>query len=144
MTLDSRGDIILDSQADSELIIVRKPNTPQQSGTVVPLSSPLGTPQIDDTVYSQSLEGFLLVADTPADTVYAISKSSFAPVVAYSAALAGSTGFVGRLDPDSGVITPAVTGFQSPHGMGFVKASDSVDYDSWGAVEQYCDNLTVN
>ena len=38
MSLDSRGDIILDSQADSELIVVRKPNTPQQSGTVIPLS----------------------------------------------------------------------------------------------------------
>lgn len=144
MTLDSRGDILLDSQADSELIVVRKPNTPQQSGTVIPLSSPLGTPQIDDTIYTDSLAGFILVSDTPADTVYAISKSSFAPGVPYSAAVAGNTGFVGRLDPDSGVITPAVTGFQSPHGMGFVKDVDIVDYDSWGIAESYCDVLTVN
>lgn len=144
MSLDSRGDIILDSQADSELIVVRKPNTPQQSGTVIPLSSPLGTPQIDDTIFTQTLDGFILVADTPADTVYAISKSAFAPGVAYSAALAGTSGFVGRLDLDTGLITPAVTGFQSPHGMGFVKASDTVDYDSWRAAEQYHDNLTVN
>ena len=144
MTLDARGDILLDSQADSELIVVRKANTPQQSAIRIPLSSPLGVPQIDDTLFTPNSDGFLLVADTPADTVYAISKAEFAPGVAYSAAVAGTQGFVGRLDMDSGVITPAVTGFQSPHGLGFVKASDKDDYDTWGAIEGYCDVLTAN
>ena len=32
-----------------------------------------------------------------------------------------SVGFVGVLDLDFGDLRPVVTGFQSPHGMGFVK-----------------------
>jgi hypothetical protein len=52
------------------------------------------------------------MADTPANTVYVISKEAFASGVAYSAAVGApnsagvSEGFVGKLDLDSGYITP--------------------------------------
>lgn len=127
MTLDPRGDILLDSQADSELLIVRQPGTPSQSVIQVPLSSPYGTPQADDTLFTPDVDGFILVSDTPAGIVYAIWKGDFAPGSAYTAAVAGTTGFVGRLDLDYGQLTPIVTGLQSPHGMGFVPFGDEDD-----------------
>jgi hypothetical protein len=133
MTLDPRGDILLDSQADSELLIVQHPGTPAQSVLQVPLSSPFGTPQSDDTIFTPGKQGFILVADTPANIVYAIHKSKGSPDGAYTAALAGTTGFVGTLDLESGQLTPVVTGLQSPHGMAFVPASDQDDDDSWWA-----------
>ena len=126
MTLTPEGDLFLDSQGDSEVILVRHPDSDDQAVLQIPLSSPFGTPQIDDTIFTPSSKGFYLVADTPANTVYIISKTAFASGVVYSAGVGApdsagvSEGFVGKLDLDSGYITPVVTGFQSPHGMAFI------------------------
>lgn len=135
MTLTPEGDLFLDSQGDSEVILVRHPDSDDQTVLQIPLTSPYGVPQIDDTFFTPSRKGFYLVADTPANTVYAISKTAFASGVAYSAGVGApdskgnSVGFVGKLDLDSGYITPVVTGFQSPHGLGFVP-TDGLD-DDW-------------
>jgi hypothetical protein len=135
MTLTPEGDLFLDSQGDSEVILVRHPDSDDQTVLQIPLSSPYGTPQIDDTIFTPSRKGFYLMADTPANTVYVISKEAFASGVAYSAAVGApnsagvSEGFVGKLDLDSGYITPVATGFQSPHGMAFIP-TDGVD-DHW-------------
>ena len=120
MTLDPENNVLLDSQADSELLLVRHPGRGSQTVIQVPLSSPLGTPQLDDTLFIPNTEGFFLVSDTPAGVVYAVHKAEFAPGAAFSAALAGTTGFVGQLNLETGAVTPIITGLQSPHGMGFV------------------------
>jgi hypothetical protein len=78
MIATPEGDLFLDSQGDSEVILVRHPNTDAQTILQIPLSSPYGTPQIDDTIFTPSRKGFYLVADTPANTVYVIEKSAFA------------------------------------------------------------------
>jgi hypothetical protein len=130
MTTSPGGDIVLDSQGDSELVVVRKATTKQQSALQIPLSSPYGQPQIDDTIFTPPADGFLLVSDTAADTVYKITKAEFAPGVAYSAGVAGTTaapGFVGRLDLEFGIITPIASGMQSPHGEAFVKTGEAED-----------------
>ena len=138
MTLDPHGDLFLDSQADSELLVVRKPGSKSQSVLRIPLSSPFGAPQADDTLFTPDSDGFLLVSDTPADTIYAIRKAEFVPGVAYTAAVGApdssgkSVGFVGRLDREFGQLTPVVTGLQSPHGLGFVKTSNDDDDDQPG------------
>jgi hypothetical protein len=135
MTSTPEGDLFLDSQGDSEVILVRHPNTDDQTVLQIPLSSPFGTPQIDDTFFTPSRKGFYLVADTPANTVYIIKKAAFASGVAYSAGVGApnsagvSEGFVGKLDLDSGYITPVATGFQSPHGLGFVPTDLTDDPD---------------
>lgn len=139
MTLTPGKDILLDSQADSELIVVRKPGTPQQSAVLVPLSSPYGQPQADDTLFTPSSDGFLLITDTAANVTYKLTKAQFAPGVPYSAAVAGTTaapGFVGRLDLEFGQLTPVVSGLQSPHGLAFVKSNDQDDQREKGN----CDN----
>lgn len=135
MTLDPEGDLFLDSQADSEVIVVRHPGSLEQSVLQIPLSSPYGTPQIDDTIFMPAHNGFFLVADTPANTIYAIRKEAFAPGEAYSAAVGApnsagvSEGFVGKLDLDSGSLTPVVSGLESPHGMFFIPTDDDHDHD---------------
>lgn len=91
------------------------------------MTSPYGAAQADDTVFIPSDDGVLLVADTPANTVYAIHKNEFVPNIAYTAAVAGTAGFVGKLNLSFGLLTPVVTGLQSPHGMGFMKAHNDDD-----------------
>ena len=128
MTLTPSNDILLDSQGDSELVLVHNPGMSSQTNTLIPLSSPFGALQADDTLFIPASEGFVLLADTPANTVYKISKARFVPGSALSGGLGApdangnSVGFVGVLDLNFGDVRPVVTGFKSPHGMGFVKA----------------------
>lgn len=137
MTLTPSNDILLDSQGDSELILVHQPGSPNQGNTVIPLSSPFGTPQADDTFFVPSDGGFLLVADTPANIIYKIMKPRWVPGTPYTAAdgaadQAGNfVGFVGILDMNFGDLSPIATGFQDPHGLGFV--STHQDDDSGGS-----------
>ena len=122
--------ILLDSQGDSELLLVRNPDTARQNVLQIPLSSPYGQPQADDPIFTPPSDGFMLVSDTPTNIVYKITKKTFVPGAAYTAAVAGSSaapGFVGRLDLEFGQLTPVVSGLQSPHGMAFVKTGDDDD-----------------
>jgi hypothetical protein len=134
MTLTPSNNILLDSQGDSELILVRNPGKNQRV-LQIPLTSPFGAPQIDDTLFIPSDDGFMLVSDTAADTTYIIRKTEFIPGTAYSAGVGGANsagvtpGFVGRLDLDFGQLTPIVTGLNSPHGLAFVKTGNDDDDD---------------
>lgn len=121
MIFNPLGDLVLDSQADGELIIVHHLGFPDQ--TVYHLALTLGgaSTQIDDTVFATSSHGVILVSDRDAGAdgsgiVYAISKNIFSPDAAYSA----TPNSVGALDLNTGVITPVVTGMTSPHGMAFI------------------------
>jgi hypothetical protein len=125
MTTDPLGDIVLDSQADQELIIVSNPGRQDQRALRLPLSYQTGgtlTPvETDDTAFITSTEGFLLFADKSLNTVYILSRNAFVPGTAYTAADGGP--FVGTLDFTSGMITPIVTGLSNPGGMVFVDTS---------------------
>jgi hypothetical protein len=116
MIFDPVGDLVLDSQSDAELIIVRHPGFTDQS--VFHLALPVGgaKAQVDDTVFVTSSKGVILVSDRDGETVYSISE----PIFASGAAYAATPNSVGRLNLDTGVITPIVTGMVSPHGMAFI------------------------
>jgi hypothetical protein len=116
MIVDPVGDLVLDSQADAELIIVRHPGFTDQEVFHLGLKLSGKPAQVDDTVFATSSEGIILVSDRDGETVYAISEPIFAPSAAYTAA----SNLVGKLNFDNGVITPIVTGMVSPHGMAFV------------------------
>jgi hypothetical protein len=136
MTLDLLGDIVLDSQADQEIIVVTNPGGPNQRALRVPLSYVASdgtiTPvETDDTAFASSSQGFLLFADKGLNAVYKISKKAFAPGSAYTAADGGP--FVGTLDFTTGRITPVVTGLSNPGGMVFV---DTSDHDRDGSREE--------
>ena len=125
MTLDPLGNIVLDSQADQQLIIVSHPGEPNQSALRLPLSylTPSGPMSVetDDTAFVTSNQGFLLFADKNLNAVYILSKNGLAPGSAYTAADGGP--FVGTLDLTMGVVTPIVTGLGDPGGMVFVDTS---------------------
>jgi hypothetical protein len=125
LTADPRGNIVLDDQADGELIFI----TP--SGAVgrlsirpsVPKFSPL---TVDDTAFaptppSSSLQAFLLVADLKGDAVYRIDRPvfGFEPGVAYCAS--DTRGIIGTLNLDTGIVTPITTGLGSGRGLLFVQ-----------------------
>jgi hypothetical protein len=125
MTLDPEGNLVLDSQADQELIIISNPGGSNQRVLHLPLSylSSTGvTPvEVDDTAFVTSTEGFILFADKKLNTVFSLKKSAFAPGAAYTAADGGP--FVGTIDMTTGVITPIVTGLGNPGGLVFVNTS---------------------
>jgi len=125
MTLNPLGDIVLDSQADQELIIVSHPATPLQQVLRLPLSyqGPNGLTRVetDDTVFVTSTQGYILFADKNLNELFKVSRAAFSPGQAYTAADGGP--FVGAVDVTSGVITPIVTGLGDPGGMQFVDTS---------------------
>jgi len=125
MTFDPSGDLVLDSQADAELIILHHPGASDQSVYHLALTLDGAPVQIDDTVFATSTYGTILVSDRDGETIYAISKDIFSPNAAYSATPTS----VGKLDIDTGVITNVVTGMVSPHGMAFVADNNKDDRD---------------
>lgn len=125
MTLDPLGNILLDSQADQQLIIVSNPGSSKQTVLRLPLSYlASGTPtpgETGDTTVVTSSEGFILIADKKLNTVYKLSKKAFTPGAAYTAADGGT--FVGTVDLTTGVVTPVLTGLTNPGGLVFVDTS---------------------
>jgi hypothetical protein len=134
MTIDPRGNILLDSQADSELVFIRHPMTDHQAVGLLKLSSPVTGPggasiTVDDTAFAPDSKAALLVTDVNADTVYKIESATFGfePGTAYSAS--DTLGLVGTLNFDTGLVTPIVTGFGSPRGLLFVSPQADGDRD---------------
>ncbi|HEY2118940.1 MAG TPA: hypothetical protein VGH37_07135 [Candidatus Acidoferrum sp.] len=132
MTIDPLGNIVLDSQADQELIIVSNPGDDAQRVLRLPLSylTPGGPVAVetDDTAFVTSSQGFLLFADKGLNTVFMLSKQAFSPGTAFTAADGGP--FVGTIDLTTGVVTPIVTGIKNPGGMVFVDTSKHDPDDS--------------
>lgn len=117
MIFNPLGDLVLDSQADAELIVVHHPGYTDQSVYHLGLTENGSAAQIDDTVFATASHGVILVSDRDGETVYAISRNIFSSSAAYSATPTA----VAELNPDTGVLTDIVTGLVSPHGMAFVK-----------------------
>ena len=122
MTLDPLGNIVLDSQADQQLIYVSNPGEPNQRVLRLPLTdqtaSGLKPVEVDDTAFVTSSEGYILFADKSLNKVFMLKKHAFAPGTAYTAADGGP--FVGTLELTTGVITPIVKNLGSPGGLVFV------------------------
>jgi hypothetical protein len=122
MTIDPRGNIVLDSQADSELVFIRHVNEENQQVGRIIITKPSGDlTTLDDTAFAPGGKTFLLFTDVGADTIYRLDSPPFGfePGVAYSAS--DTDGFVGTLNLDSGRVTPIVTGLKSGRGMLFVR-----------------------
>jgi hypothetical protein len=116
MIFNPLGDLVLDSQADAELIVLHHAGFDDQSVYHLALTQNGVPVQIDDTVFATSSHGVILVSDRDGETVYAISRNIFAPGEAYSATPTS----VAALDPSTGVLTDVVSGMVFPHGMAFI------------------------
>jgi hypothetical protein len=114
------GDLLLDSQGDSEQIFLHNPGSSHQTAIVVKLNT-----QVDDTSVATSTKGTLYVTDTTTDKVIAIKGSFqaggvFTAVPSDSTALAGT---LGKLDLKTGTVSPFAKGLSNPHGLLFVPSS---------------------
>ena len=128
LKVDTAGDLVLDSQADGDLIFINQPGTENQAGLLLHLTNGTNTQiTVDDTVFPTTASGTILVVDTKGDTVYAVKSDAFQPGGAYSAS--DSDGILGKVDLSTGLVTPIVTGMMTPHGALFVPASSEDDDD---------------
>ena len=132
MIMNQQGELVLASQGDGELIIVRYPGLSCQKAFLVPLTSAdggssIGDTQFDETVFTTQSAGELLVADKQLNAVYAITAPYFGPA-AYSAVSVYETpdatnpleSFVGQTNLATGFVTPIVNGMEEPGGMAFI------------------------
>jgi|GEM_PF-268245 len=110
------GQVVLGDQGDSKLIFSKNIGTASQVNTMLPVGT-----QVDDTVWATSTKGTLYITDTASNTIYSVT-GTFKKGTAFVSAPddAGVAGFVGTVDLTTGVITPVVTGMDSPHGLLFV------------------------
>jgi hypothetical protein len=125
LKVDPSGNLVLDSQADGDLIFLNAPGFQNQVGYVLHLSNGTTTQvTVDDTVFPTQASGTIYVVDTKANTVYAVTSEVFPPNSAFGNS--DGTGVVGRIDLQTGNFTPIVTGLGSPHGGLFVSAIPEV------------------
>jgi hypothetical protein len=121
LKIDPLGGLVLDSQADGDLIFIYSPGSENQTSLRLHLINGTSTQiTVDDTVFPTTPKGTILVVDTKGDTVYAVKSDAFQPGGAYSAS--DSDGILGKVDLSTGLVTPIVTGMKSPHGALFIAA----------------------
>jgi hypothetical protein len=120
MTIDPRGDIVLDDQQDSVLVFIAHPGADDQQVGQINITSDGVATTVDDTAFVPHGGMFLLVSDVAGDAIYRLDRAifGFETGTAYSAS--DTAGIVGVLDLDNGVLTPIATGFGSARGMTFV------------------------
>lgn len=116
LSVDNKGQLVLVSQADSELVYIKNPGTPQQAVSRTPVGN-----QPDDTVWSTADHGRLLVTDGTSNAIYWVHVDSPAGTV-YTQAPddSGVVGFVGTIDLTTGFIRPGVIGFGKATGMAYI------------------------
>ena len=122
------GSLLLVGESDRQLIFISNPG-PSQTVQFLNVGAALG-----DTIFPTSAVGTLYVADTGANTVYAVTSSAWtvgqaiaaSPIKSDSSAQAG--GFVGSVDLFHGNITPMITGLKSPAGLLFVPGTPPQGY----------------
>jgi hypothetical protein len=115
MAVDTAGDLVIDSQQDSELVFIHAPGA-GQTVSVLPLTL-YGNPwPVDDTKWAIA-NSYMLVADNASQLIYRIDSSAgFTTGSAYS----NGVGSVLQLDTATGSFTPIYVGLGNPHGMVFV------------------------
>jgi hypothetical protein len=108
--------LVVDSQQDSELVFIKNPG-PNQTVSFLPLTLAGGLTAVDDTRYAPSGPTFMLFSDTAKNYVYRVD-GAFNPGGAFSSAPTQET----SLNPNTGVLTPIVSGLGHANGMIFVTA----------------------
>jgi hypothetical protein len=113
------GDLVVNSQAESQLIFVQNPGSASQSLNQVPTGA-----AIDDITWATASKGTLLLSDNTDNRIVAIT-THFTKGTAY-VSMASDSGvghIVGTINLLTGLITPVEIGFSNPHGMIFIPSS---------------------
>jgi hypothetical protein len=112
------GDVLLDSQGDSELIFLHHPDTRHQTATVLHIST-----QVDDEAFATGPCQTLLVVDNKLNEILAVTGpfqrgEDFAAVPSDSTVIPGN---LATVNLKTGQVTVFGSGFGNPHGLLFVK-----------------------
>ena len=118
--IDPSGDLVVDSQQDSELVFVKNPAAATPTVSVLNVTL-YGNPwPLDDTRWSPaSGTSFMLVSDAPAQLIYRIDNTNTTGFPASTAYSAGQ-GTVLQTNTTTGAMTPIIVGMNNPHGLAFV------------------------
>jgi hypothetical protein len=129
LSADLGGTIVLNSQADAELIFIRHPLSPAQAVGHLAITLNGVKTTVDDTQFVRDARSFLLVSDVAGGKVYRIDRPNlgFSPGTPYSSS--DTAGIVATLNLDDGFLTPIATGFGSTRGMVFVVPPDEEEQD---------------
>ncbi len=116
MAVDPSGNLVIDSQQDSELVFVSNPGA-GQTVSVLPLTLYGNAWPVDDTRWAPSGSSYMLLADNAAQLIYHITATAgFTAGTPYSAGV----GTVLELNATTGAMTPIYAGMGNPHGLIFV------------------------
>jgi hypothetical protein len=120
LSVDPRGNIVVNSQADGVLVFVRHPLAENQTAGLISITSAGAMTTLDDTAFAPRGPSYALLADIGTNTIYRLDSPmlGFEPGTAYSTS--DTAGIVGVLNLDNGNLTPIATGFKSTRGMIFV------------------------
>jgi len=127
-----RGDFLLDSQGDKQLIFASTVGSSSPRLRVLHTST-----EINDTAWATTTQGTLYITDTKANRLVVV-RGSFPIGQAYSAVPADSSvnpSTVGTLNLASGVVSPFVTGLASPAGLLFVPTPGQVTQAPTGGIQ---------
>jgi sugar lactone lactonase YvrE len=115
-SVDGQGELVLIDQGASEIVFIKNPGTPQQTVSRTPVGN-----QLDDTVWTTSGHGRLLITDGTSNTIYWVHVNSSAGTIYTEAPNdSGVTGFIGTVDLTTDFIHPVMIGFGHPTGMAYV------------------------
>jgi hypothetical protein len=129
LTVDPRGNIVLNSQGDSLLVFIRNVASNSRLVGSLKIHDAAGPVTLDDTAFAPSSNAYLLFSDVGADIIYRLDNHQFGfePGTAYSTS--DTKGIVGTLNLDNGLVTPVATGFVSTRGAIFVRPASGDNQD---------------
>jgi hypothetical protein len=110
------GSLLLTSDNDPGLTIVAHPGTPQQSASFI--NFPAGTSGIDDAIMPTASSGTFYITNTGGNDTLKVDVTGLIKTDIYVSV--GGDNAVDQLDPRTGVLTPVITGLNSPAGLLFV------------------------
>jgi len=86
LTVDPRGNIVLNSQADAELVFIRNASSSPMVVGRLNITTAAGPTTLDDTAFAPNAHTALLVFDVAGETIYRIESPQFGfePGTAYS------------------------------------------------------------
>jgi hypothetical protein len=113
----SGNNLVFTSQADNVVLTIHNPG-PHQFVTEAPVHTGTNSFEVDDTLFTPSSEGAILVVDN-SGTVYKITGQAVQKGLVLSSA--DTQNALGTFDPKTGVFTPVITGFAGqPKGLAFL------------------------
>jgi len=136
LSVDPRGNLVLDDQQDAQLVFIRHPLTDDQAVGSLNITTAAGPTTVDDTAFAPAGRSFMLFSDVAGDTIYRLDPGTFGfePGTAYSAS--DTAAIIATLNLDNGVLTPIATGFGSTRGIAFVKPDHDEDEDHFARDER--------